>query len=128
MSLHSTLRWIAASTLVLAACAHEPPVQEFSDTANPSEEVAKLSSDIDQGHADQLNVLSPRHFQAASEKYMDAKASLDHGRSPRETLHQVALARAHLDMARHAAETAQDAMAEVSAARSRAMRAQAPRY
>jgi outer membrane protein OmpA-like peptidoglycan-associated protein len=108
-----------------SACAHEPAVQEIAATANPSDEVSKLGSEINQAIVDQIDVLAPGNFVKAKESLKEAEEDLkDHGET-RDVLHKIAVGRAYLTKAREFAKVAEGQMNEVVEARRLALKEKA---
>ena len=110
------------------ACSHGPLVSKFPDTANPSEEVSKLDTDMNIAIGDQINVLSPHHFKEAQESLKEAKRSLNGQRSAKETLNSVAEGRSYLNETRESVRVSHANIEEVIVARQRAILARAPDF
>jgi outer membrane protein OmpA-like peptidoglycan-associated protein len=110
---------------ISAACAHEPAVQEISATANPSEEVSRLESDLNQAVAEQIDVLAPTNYARAKESLKDAKEDLKDHDKAKDVLREIAVGKAYLSKAREFAKVAQDNMNEVVEARRLAVKEKA---
>jgi OmpA-OmpF porin, OOP family len=110
----------------LTACSSGPTVQEYSNTANPAEEIAKLDSDIGAALIKQTDVLAPNNFQKAKDARDDAKKSLDKQRESKDTLALVAKSRAYLQRSKDFADVGHKNIEDVLIARSAAIEAKAP--
>lgn len=110
----------------LAACSSGPTIQEYSNTANPTEEISKLDADIGSALTRQTDVLAPYNFRKALNARDDAKKSLDKQRSSKDTLEMVAKSRAYLQRSNNFADVAHQNIEDVLIARSAAILAKAP--
>lgn len=117
---------LAAFAFVLPSCSHGPAIQEFSDTASPSDEVAKLDSDMNSATALQVNVLAPRSFKKAQDSLEDSKESLAKQKDAKNTLLRVAEGRAYLNRANEFAQLSHNNIESVIVARQAAITAGAP--
>jgi outer membrane protein OmpA-like peptidoglycan-associated protein len=101
-------------------------VQDFPDTANPRDEIAKLDKDVKESQANQVDVLSPYNFKKANESLNEAKNKLDMQKSDKVILHSVAEARAYLDQSTRFAILSHANIEEVIVARHLAIQTGAP--
>lgn len=103
--------------LALSACSQRPIVQEFPNTASAREEVERLESDMAAAKLIQMDVFAPKSYSSAKEDSIRARAYLNSQRSEKETLDQVAEARAYLKNAEKFTQLAATNMSEVVQAR-----------
>lgn len=85
------------------SCAHDIKKAEIPQTANPTEEVSRLESEINAGYSEQLDVLANEPFTQARESLEEAKSDLTSGESPEEVLENVGYAQAYLTRAKELA-------------------------
>lgn len=104
---------LAAFLSVAAACSTTPPVENFPVDANPTDEVRKLETDLDQASVDQLDVLSPKNYEEARDSLKDAKKGLEKKKDATDVLEDVAVGRAYLRQAQSFAKSSADNMTEV---------------
>lgn len=90
--------------LLLSACASEIKKADMAANANPSEEIAALERDLNQGYSEQLDVLTAKDMEDAQKWLAEAKSDLASGEKNREVLDDVAYGRAYLQQARGRAE------------------------
>ncbi len=124
-SLKTSLVIVSLFTFVIA-CSHTPPIQEYPDTASPTEEISKLSEDLKVAAQKQVNVLSPSNYENAEEALNDAKKGNEKQKASKDILHDVAVGRAYLNQANAVSEVAHTNMEDVIVARERAIKANAP--
>ncbi len=129
-SLSSLQKNLIMATVLTAvsACSSGPVVQDFPVTANPSEEISNLESEVTLAHANQVDVLSPKNFKGAHEALNDAKKMNQKGKDAEDTLHKVAIGKAYIRDANAVAEVARNNVEEVIKAREAAVVAGAPSY
>ncbi len=113
--------------LGMLGCSTGPKVQEFPATANATEEIQKLGVDMQAATAAQADVLSPSAYKNAKEALDSAITAQKKGNDAKDVLHDVAVGRAHLNRANQFAGLARTNMEEVAAARTAAVKADAPR-
>ncbi|MES2770028.1 MAG: OmpA family protein [Bdellovibrionota bacterium] len=113
------------SFLFLAACSTTPPVQEFSSTANPSEEINALQRNIEKAQTDQVNVLSPNNYKKAEKHLREAKEARSANDGNKEILKEVAIGNAWLLKANDTAERGADNIPDIVDMRARALEAKA---
>lgn len=113
--------WLIPTALFLAtglvACSHTPTVTEYPATANPTEELQKLDSDLQAAAGRQANVLSPRNYSKAADYFGDAKQAKAKGKDTETVLKKIALSRAYLNQANNITSQADSAFPEVTKAR-----------
>lgn len=109
MSGHRYLVFFLLLTLSLAGCASkELKVDPIAITANPSAKIFELEEALNNGRAEQLNVLSPTWY-AKAERYLDkARYSLANNGTPSEILNNVAHGHANYKQAVESARVAHD--------------------
>ena len=110
----------------IMACSHTAVKQEFPATASAVEEIQKFDTDMMTASSQQVNVLSPVHFQEAQSALIHAKERQAAGKEAKGTLHTIAEGRTHLDQANEAAKLSHNNMEEVVVARQQAIEASAP--
>ncbi len=94
-----------ALALGLSACSSGVKRADIPSTANPSDEVARLESDIGAGLSAQYDVLAPDEF-ARSQKYLsEAKSDMASNSGQREVLEDVSYGQGFLIQARDKAAT-----------------------
>jgi OmpA-OmpF porin, OOP family len=111
----------------MGACSSTPKIQEFADTANSADEVARLGTDVQTAREHQENVLSPVAFQESEKALKSALTAQQKGKEAKEVLHMVAVGRAQLDRANKFAELSRTNMEAVVTAREAAIVAGAPK-
>lgn len=112
----------------IVACSHQPPLQEFPETADSAEEVKKLDADIRTALKNQVNVLSPRSFKRAQEALVQAKGDQEKFKASKVILHRIAEGRAYLRRSQDFAQVSQTNMEDVVVARQQAITAGAVQY
>jgi len=120
--------FFAALLLFLTSCSSGPTVQEYDATANPTEEIGKLASSLQQAGENQVNVLSPENFKQAEAALTQAKRDVEKQKAAKDVLHRVAEGNAYLDKANQTAQVAHSSMEEVVVARRQAIAAGAPSF
>ncbi len=128
MKIKNVILSVSFVGVLLAGCSHGPVVQDYATTASPAEELTKLNLDMDLAVKNQVDALSPTHFNEARGAQSDAKNSLEKQRDPKDTLHKIAESRAYLNMATKASELSHQNMEDVVSARLAAVTAGAPGY
>ncbi len=112
----------------LSACSHMPPIQEYTATANPTDEIQKLDADMTTADRNQVEILSPANYENARVSLKDAKSDLADQKDNAKTLHEVAKGRAYLTQALAVAQTAHSNVDDVITARGQAIAAGAPTH
>jgi outer membrane protein OmpA-like peptidoglycan-associated protein len=107
-------------------CAGSLPVQELPTSANPSEEINRLATQVEQARSEKVDILSPTWFARASESLSDARDLRKEGGSVEEILRSVAKGQAALKQARSFADVAATTLPDTIAARDAARAAGAP--
>lgn len=118
----------AALIASLGACSSGPQVQEFANSASPTEELQRLSTDVQAAKNQQTDVLAPSDFQDAEKSLKKAIDAQSDGKAAKDVLHRVATARAYLNRAAQTANISHTNMEDVVQARQAAINAGAPRY
>ena len=112
---------IVAGCLTLLSCSSGPKVQEFPVTASAVGEIENLSYALSDAKAAQVDVLSPDNYRHADEALMKAEKRQAKAKSPKETLHLVAVGNAYLNQAGDFAKISRENMREVANARQNAI-------
>lgn len=86
--------------IALSACASKVKKADIAATANPSEEIARLTTEINQGYADQLDVLAAKDIEKAESWLAEAKDDLASGQKNSEVIEDIAYSQSYLDRAR----------------------------
>jgi OOP family OmpA-OmpF porin len=115
-----------AALIALVSCSHAPVVQEFPDTASPSEEATRFEEQLSDALRQQVNVLSPENYAEAQDSLSQAKRQIEKQKDAKDSLHSIAEGQAYLKRANAFAELARSNIQEVVAARSLALQANAP--
>jgi outer membrane protein OmpA-like peptidoglycan-associated protein len=116
------------SFLFLTSCSTTPEVQQFSDSAIPSQEISNLEANINKARGDQVNILSPTNFKKANEYLKEAKKESAKNSSDKKILKDVAIGNAWLVKANETATKGSDAIPDVVDIRARALEAKADVY
>ncbi len=116
LSILSTILTIAA------ACSHTPPPETYPVGTNPADEINKLSADLDQAKANQVEVMAPKSYEEARKSLTKAQDELKSQDDAKDILEDVGQGRAWLKNAQTVAKTSNDAMSEVFAARALAVK------
>lgn len=97
---------IAAAGLMttLTACSSTGNKAAMSESANPTDEVARLEDDIKAGYTAQYDILASNEFSKAREGLDQAKERIKDGDSQEKIIDSLARARGHLDTARDLAK------------------------
>ncbi len=103
-----------------------PGISAIAPTANPSEEIESLASEVETARGEALDVLSPTWFARAESRAKNAKSQLTDGESVRVILQNVAEGRAALAQARTFGEVSRQTLPSVIKARTDAIAAGAP--
>lgn len=117
---------LATTMVFLTNCTSTPPeVQQYSATANPSEEIANLEYNLEKAKSEQVHVLSPNHFVRAEKSLKKAKEARSDRDGNMEILKHVAIGNAWLVKANDTAERASDTIPDIVDVRARALEAKA---
>jgi OmpA-OmpF porin, OOP family len=127
------IKYVVALTFLagmggITGCSSTPKIQEFADTANPSDEVQRFANDMQTAVQQQVDVLSPAAFRKADKHLKSAVIAREKGKDAKDILHSVAEGRAHLNRANQFAELSRTNMEDVVAARQAALTAGASKY
>ena len=104
------------------------PVTPLPKGASPSEEINKLQADQQTAAGQQVDVLSPGHFDKSRKALDEAKKSREAGDKPEATLQLVAEGHAYLKKALEAADIARTSLANAVERRAEALKVDAPKY
>lgn len=99
---------LTGTTGLLSSCASDVKKADISSDANPSEELSKLSRDIDAGYTKQLDVLAANDFEKARKSYDKAKDRFNDGDKQKKVVEAIAISRGHLNRATEIAEGRRD--------------------
>ncbi|MGE0527564.1 MAG: hypothetical protein AB7G93_10200 [Bdellovibrionales bacterium] len=117
-----------AMAVGLGGCASGVKKAELPPDANPADLISRTESDIQQGYADQLDVLAPGPFADARERFEEAKEEYREGDDREDIMDNLGYARAHLDRARQQANERREPVKGILDARMAAMSAGARNY
>jgi outer membrane protein OmpA-like peptidoglycan-associated protein/uncharacterized membrane protein YeaQ/YmgE (transglycosylase-associated protein family) len=110
----------------LIGCSSAPPVKEFANDANPTQEIALMDTDLQRGIAEQLDVSSPENFAGAVDALKEAKAMREKNKDQKAVLHSIALSRAYYQKAQELSNTSDSLLKDVFQARQLAITAGSP--
>jgi len=110
-----------------AGCSSTPDVQEFANTASATDELQRFSSDMSAAREAQVDVLSPDTYRRAEKALSKSVDKQKNGKDAKDVLHEVAVGRAHLDVANKFAAISRTNLEAVVAARRDALTAGAPK-
>lgn len=114
---------MAALGMFLCACSSSVKRADIAATANPSDEIARMEGEINQGFANHYDVLANEEF-AKSQKYLtEAKNDLASGQGQKEVLDDVGYAQAYLTKAREKADGRKEQIPGIIEARQKALTA-----
>src|SRR6185369_10697867 len=99
------------------SCSHTPPVADLPATANPTDELQKLGTDMQTAAVAQVDVLAPDNYSKAREYLDDAVKARDKGKDNSKVLKNIAISRAYLNEANGRASQVEGAIPEVAKAR-----------
>lgn len=116
LSMFAVLAAVGCSTTI-------PGISAIAPSANPSEEIASLASEVETSRSNQLDVLSPTWFNRAEERAKNASSQLKDGEAVRVILQNVAEGRAALEQARTFGEVSRQTLPNVIQAREDAIAA-----
>jgi OOP family OmpA-OmpF porin len=112
---------------LIAACAAKPPnVQPIAPTSDVTQEIEATQKMLDQAKNDNLEILAPRSFERAQVSLNEAREKALDGKSNEKVLKNVADSRAWLRVAEDKGAVTRAAAKDLSAARTGAIRANAP--
>ena len=116
------------SLIMAVACSSAPNIAELPMTADPSQEIARVGEGIKQAQVNQVNLLSPKNFESASDSLDKAKEARSKNKDQKQILHLIAVAQAYLDKANGVANVANQLIPGVVKERQNAITAGAPKY
>jgi hypothetical protein len=97
MSLRNLL--ISVLFLSAASCASDSKISELPSTANPQQELQKLDADLALAEQNQINILSPEHFEAAVKARESAVKARSSDKKQSDILHELSVSKDHLKTA-----------------------------
>ncbi len=112
----------------LFACSPTIPVREFSNTADPSMELAAVDSEISKALESQVDVLAPKSFMRATTSMDKAREIRGEDGDQKDILHEIAVAKAYLQKAKEIANVSSQILPGVVRERGKAVIAKAPKY
>lgn len=115
------------SVLGLISCS-KLQVEDIPSTANPSAEIEKLEASQAEAKVQQIDVLSPRYFEASQEQLKEAKEGRSKNKDSEVILKYVARGKANLAKAEEVGRISRSTLEPVVEARSAALEAGAPRF
>jgi hypothetical protein len=113
------------SVSFLISCASEPKVIEFSSNANPQVELEKINASLEKAESEQLDILAPKNFKAATKARDEAMRARSNNRKQTKVLHKIALSQTYLNQAQTASNVASELLRKPIAARRDALEANA---
>lgn len=116
------------ATLLGLSCSHAPPLQEYTATANPTEEFQKLDADMTSAYRDQVDILAPANYEKAKSSFEEAKVDIDKQRDSSKILHKIATSRSYLNQAVSLSQVSHANIEDVISARRQAIAAGAPKH
>ena len=122
----ASLGWMAG--LVLSACSQNSPIPDYPDSANPSDEISKLESELSSSCDQHAKLLAPSSYQKASKFLDDAKDKRDSGKSSQSIFKVLGQSRSYLAKIEATCQVGNPILADVIQARNAAMAAEAPTY
>ncbi|WP_305042213.1 OmpA family protein [Geoalkalibacter sp.] len=128
-----SLRYVLLTSLLcllaLAGCGTPPPkIDPIPLTKNPSEQIDLLAADLTTARVNEMHVLAPDSFAAATQALESAREGQRQGWSVAEVLHRVALGRAYLDRGKDRSKVVQTMLAMPLEARALAQKAGAVKF
>jgi OOP family OmpA-OmpF porin len=115
---------VGMALIALSACSSGPTVAELPANTDPQQEFNKLGSDLQDAQKRQVDVLSPKYFESASDSLDKAKNARSRNKDQKDVLHYVALSLAYLDKANANANVANQVFPDVIQKRQDALAAQ----
>ncbi|MDO3379003.1 OmpA family protein [Geoalkalibacter halelectricus] len=125
--------WLSTSLLLclllVAGCGKAPPrIEPLALTKNPSEQIELLDADLVNARLNELHILAPDNFAAASTALNNARQGLDRGAGVAEILNRVAIGRAHLETGSERAKVVRSILAAPLEARTLARKVNAVNF
>ncbi len=112
-------------TLTIYGCSSEPKITELALTADPQVELDRVNQNIKHAEQNQVDVLSPKNFEAAKESWNKAVKARSNNSAQKDILHQIAVSQAYLDKANTVADVSHQILKGPIAARQDALTAMA---
>lgn len=112
-------------SLYLSSCSSGLKVNEFNDSSDPQAELVKIDSNINQAQTNQVNILSPKYFEAAKDARNKAVKLRADNKKQKDVLHSLAISQANLDKANSVANVSNVMLKGPIEARRDAMNAKA---
>lgn len=114
-------------TAIMAACASKPVnMPSIPSTANATTEIENTERMLHEARQNQVDVLSPKNFTAAERSFEKAKKMKDKDKPNEKILEELAYAQGFLMDAQAKSEISTTSMKAITAARSDALKANAP--
>ncbi|MDZ4661689.1 MAG: OmpA family protein [Pseudomonadota bacterium] len=114
--------------IALAACTSDPKVAELPITSDPQVELDRVDGNIRQAQSQQVDVLSPKNFEAAKNSLNKATKARAANKDQKDVLHKIAVAQAYLDKANVVANVANQILKGTIDARQDALNAKAIKF
>lgn len=112
-------------SLYISSCSSGLKVNEFNDSSDPQAELVKIDNNINQAQANQVNILSPKYFEAAKDARNKAVKLRADNKKQKDVLHSLAISQANLDKANSVANVSNVMLKGPIEARRDAMNAKA---
>lgn len=123
INLNFTLIALFFALISFSGCANKAHRVEFPEGTNPSVELSRLESDIQQGELNQVDITSPNYFAVAKRKLAEARKMETEGKSEKKILETVGDARGNLEYALSQQQEARSEISGVLDARQMALKA-----
>lgn len=121
------MKQVGLSTFIIIAglaigCASGVKKADIASTADPSEEIQRLESEIAEGYANQLDVLAPKDLAKSEKALKAAKKGFAKGNDQQDILESVAISEGYLQKANSTAEGRRATLDGVVNARAEALK------
>lgn len=114
--------------IALSACSSDPKLTEIKSDADPQVELDRVDEKFKVAYQNQVNVLSPKNFEATIDAKDKAIAGRSKNKDQKYVLHNISLAEAYLDKATGITQISNQILKGPVEARQFAMNANAPKY
>lgn len=128
IKLSASIFALILATAAIMACGSDPKYAELPLTADPQVELDRVATNMSQAQSHQVDMLSPKNFEAAKKSWDKAVAGRAANKDQRDILRNIALAQAYLDKANAVANVASQLLPGPIQARKDALQANSIRY
>lgn len=94
---------LIGAALALASCASKAPEGELSSSANPREEIATQTEQLNQARLDNVDILARKEFKKSDQALEDAKTGLSKGKDQEKIINDIRFSKSFLKEARSTA-------------------------